>query len=324
VVNFSQITVEGRLYFYNCSLEKSLIFTPNKIRGILYFEETLFTTEASFVWLDFKQIDNPKLGKEHKSFSNVTFKDIHFQNEQTVIRVHNIKEDSDVKIHFKKCGFYGKNVAFTNVAMRCVAIQGGNYVSGMSFYHCDWASIHSFLGLKFRAFQGIKSSDRSKIAESYGNLKVSALDAGDAQLSNDFHFWHQWHQWENLYKKRLWNWNNFYRITSAYGMSVRLPLFWFLLTFLILWLPYDLLLRGQVSTCCESLPHWIPFEGLFVSGSASIPFIFSDAELIKSLMPKDTTHWQTVAFYGLYILQHLIQGYLLFQIGAAIRNKVKR
>ena len=109
-----------------------------------------------------------------------------------------------------------------------------------------------------------------------------------------------------------------------------LPLFWFLLTFLILWLPYNFLLMGHIISekpllvCCASLPHWIPFKGLFVSGSASIPFIFSDAELIKSLMPKNTTHWETVAFYGLYILQHLIQGYLLFQIGAAIRNKVKR
>jgi hypothetical protein len=32
----------------------------------------------------------------------------------------------------------------------------------------------------------------------------------------------------------------------------------------------------------------------------------------------------TWLFCSLYILQHLIQGYLLFQIGAAIRNKVKR
>ena len=94
--------------------------------------------------------------------------------------------------------------------------------------------------------------------------------------------------------------------------------------------PYDFLLRGlmiskePLLTCCKALSYWIPLEGLFVSGSASIPFIFSDSELIKSLMPKDTTHWETVAFYGLYILQHLIQGYLLFQIGAAIRNKVKR
>ena len=290
--------------------------------------KSLFSVTLVFYFLYILTLVHPR---------NVFFKNIEVDHGSVCLKVRNLKEGSNVEVHFEKCGFYGKNVAFTDVAMKQVSITGGNYVSGMVFYHCDWdykkaLGFFQFLSfwLKFRAFDGLKTDEIPKKAESYGNLKVSALEAGDAQLSNDFHFWHQWHQWENLYQKRLWNWNNFYRITSAYGMSVRLPLFWFLFTFLILWLPYNLLLIGHIISekpllvCCETLPYWIPLEGLFVSGSASIPFIFSDSELIKSLMLKDPSHLKTLGFYGLYILQHLIQGYLLFQIGAAIRNKVKR
>jgi hypothetical protein len=68
-------------------------------------------------------------------------------------------------------------------------------------------------------------------------------------------------------------------------------------------------------------------KGYIVSISASLPFVFSDSKLVESLLPElpeNAKRLKTGLFYGLYILQHLIQGYLLFQIGAAIRNKVKR
>jgi hypothetical protein len=68
-------------------------------------------------------------------------------------------------------------------------------------------------------------------------------------------------------------------------------------------------------------------KGYLVSGSASIPFVFSDSKLVESLLPElpeNAKRVKTGLFYTLYILQHLMQGYLLFQIGAAIRNKVKR
>ncbi|MFN9691689.1 MAG: hypothetical protein ACK551_06280, partial [Vampirovibrionales bacterium] len=187
-----------------------------------------------------------------------------------------------------------------------------NYVAGMAFYHCEWAKEPAFFGLKFRAFNGIGTTDVPKIVESYGNLKVSALDAGDAQLSNDFHFWHQWHQWENLYQKGLWNWNYFYLITSAYGLSARLPFGWFVYVLLIFMGLYASIFQQSIE------------NGFFTSLSASIPFVFNDVETIKHAIDAMTKANPAWLFYPLYILQHLIQGYLLFQTGAAIRNKVKR
>ena len=332
-VDFASAIFEKGAQFLRSTFQKEAIFFNTIFKGYAAFDSTTFKKGAMFATTTFHnafllspkelqgkiEIQTPNLESDKRSFvvdlgscnhtskSTITFQGLETDHDRICLKIRNLKKVSGVKIHFKKCGFYGKNVAFTNVAMRCVAIQGGNYVSGMSFYHCDWASIHSFLGLKFRAFQGIKSSDRSKIADSYGNLKVSALDAGDAQLSNDFHFWHQWHQWENLYQKRLWNWNNFYRITSAYGMSVRLPLFWFICVigiFIFFYAPIT------------KVPQPTLMFAFRTSIENSLPLIGWTRSSLFNTHPTQ--------YLLLSILQHLIQGYLLFQIGAAIRNKVKR
>jgi uncharacterized protein YjbI with pentapeptide repeats len=326
----AQILGNATLEFDHITTHEYLDIIPSVLKGeIIITDPTLESDRRSLV-VDLELLSSPLallplFGLFHSSSTHpacflyfltlahqvsngkIIFTSLEIDYDRICLKVRNLKKMSGAKIHFKKCGFYGKNVAFTNVAMRCVAIQGGNYVSGMSFYHCDWASIYSFLGLKFRAFQGIKSSDKSKIADSYGNLKVSALEAGDAQLSNDFHFWHQWHQWENLYQKRLWNWNNFYRITSAYGMSVRLPLFWFICVIGIFIFCYAPITK---------VPQLTLMFAFRTSIENSLPLIGWTRSSLFNTHPTQ--------YLLLSIVQHLIQGYLLFQIGAAIRNKVKR
>ncbi len=378
-----KILENGGLNFDHITTHDYLGIIPSILNGeIIITDPTLESDRRSLV-VDLEHCLEESTGK-------VFFKKIEVDNDRTCLKIRNLPTSSNVTVDFEKCGFYGKNVAFTKVDMQHVSITGGNYVAGMAFYHCEWAKERpsfDFLGhphtlfdmLEFRTMNFNRDRDQAVTQERpsesidpllvaelqsmpieelillgkqldtlegsskpvraipsnkkypskeelmliYAHLKTQAVEGGDVQLSNDFHFWQQFYQGK-FPEHQGFSWSNFYLYTSAYGVSVRLPLFWFLLTFLILWLPYDFFLIGQVSTCCEALPHWIPLEGLFVSGSASIPFIFSDSELIKSLMPKNTTHLQTLVFYGLYIVQHLIQGYLLFQIGGAIRNKVKR
>ncbi len=275
---------------------------PKLLNGeIIIYDPTLESDKRSFV------VDLGFLFKEYTRKGKVIFKRVEIDNDRMCLKIRNLKEKSNVTVHFENCRFYGKNVAFTNVDMQQVSITGGNYVSGMAFYHCEWAKEPAFFGLKFRAFNGLDTTDVPKIVESYGNLKVSALDAGDAQLSNDFHFWHQWHQWENLYKKGLWNWNNFYRITSAYGMSVRLPLFWFICVIGIFTLFYAPITK---------VPQPTLMFAFRTSIENSLPLISWTRSSLFNTHP--------TPYLLLSILQHLIQGYLLFQIGAAIRNKVKR
>ena len=232
--------------------------------------------------------------------------------EGVCLKIRNLQAGSGVEVYFIDCEFYGKNVAFTNVVMKQVIINGGNDVSGMAFYRCEWESYYpnswfNLCGwLAFRCFKCIDiEANRQNIADAYAQLKVSALDAGDAQLSNDFHFWHQWHQRKGTF------WNRFYVVTSAYGLSAMLPLLWFIVIALLFTYIYG-------ASFQQSLEN-----GFLTSLSASVPFVFNDVKTIQDAIAS-IANMHNYYFYGLYILQHIIQGYLLFQIGAAIRNKVKR
>ena len=303
------------------------------------------------------------------------------------IKIRDLSPKSNAKIQFKDCHFYGKNVAFTNVAMEKVSIDGGNTVKGMLFDHCHFDPTQLTQGLlknlQFKAIAGeeqwIDSQDQEKIKERalvYASLKTTATNGGETQLANDFHFWQQYYQG----KLKFSLWNTIYKYTSAYGQDVKLPLIWFvalLITFAcfytlflkLTFLPVVAILIFGYSYIgvCSLLPTIVEYtipkkldifscvyygiiaifsivllfcvlelnetlaKGLPISISGSLPFMFSDNDTIKALLPTlpksirfDWDFWRVVGFYLGYILQHLAQGFVLFQIGAAIRNKVKR
>ncbi len=337
---FQEVVIlqEASLNFDRITTHDSLGIIPTVLNGTISIEKPILKSDKSLFFVDLNSLLDPlhlfTLLRTHYQFftypnfyvyffilvhyvyvntGSVMFKGLEIDHDRMCLKIRNLKEESNIKVLFQDCGFYGKNVAFTNVYMQQVRITGGNYVSGMAFYHCKWDSKKALgffqlipLWLKFRAFDGLKTEDIPKKAESYGNLKVSALDAGDAQLSNDFHFWHQWHQRKGTF------WNRFYAVTSAYGLSAMLPLLWFIVIALLFTYMYG-------ASFQQSLEN-----GFLTSLSASIPFVFNDVETIKHAIDAMTKANPAWLFYPLYILQHLIQGYLLFQIGAAIRNKVKR
>ena len=303
--SFKEIAVlEGaKLHFDRIHTENYLGIIPKVLEGIVTIEDPTLYSEHHSLVVDFKKCEPHNTG-------TVLFENVNYDNDRVAIKILNLKEDSNINVNFKDCGFYGKNVAFTKVAMKQISITGGNNVLGMAFYNCYWDSMMPELWfnrcgwLNFRAFEGIKAEHERELIESYGYLKNRVLEAGDAQLSNDFHFWHQFYQRQKKF------WNPFYLCTSAYGLSMGLPLFIFTSSFFLFSLAYMWNLHSFT-------------ESNFVSLSASVPFVFNDVEVIKQkveLIATQENWW----FYPLYILQHLMQGYLLFQIGAAIRNKVKR
>ena len=305
-VKFNSIKVhkDAHLQFMEMKVVGSYHISPVLLDGIISFDKPTFESDKSLVTLDFEHCSPDSQG-------SVAFQGIEVDADRVCLKIRNLKEDSNLKVHFQDCGFYGKNVAFTNVDMQQVSVEGGNDISGMAFYRCQWEQDYPELWfnrcgwLAFRAFKGLDlEANTQKIADAYAQLKVRVLEAGDAQLSNDFHFWHQFYQRQ----KKLWN--PFYLCTSAYGLSACLPSFWFGVAFLV----FSLIYMWNLHCFTESN---------LVSLSASVPFVFNDVEVIKDKVELIATQehgW----FYPLYILQHLVQGYLLFQIGAAIRNKVKR
>ncbi len=290
------------LFFKYITLHDELEIVPASLQGNINITSPNIESDKSLVVLDFENCAADSQG-------SVSLQGLKVYKDGIHLTILNLKKDSNVEVHFQDSGFYGKNVAFTNVGMKQVIIQGGNDVAGMAFYRCEWESDYPDVWfnlwgwLAFRGFKGLDlEANSQKIADAYAQLKVRALEAGDIQLSNDFHFWHQWHQ----RKRKVWN--PFYLHTSAYGLTVALPLIGFSLTYGI----GVLLYTGDAFQ-----DPWL------TSLSGSFPLVLNEVEPIQNAIKQVATKmggW----FYPLYILQHLIQGYLLFQIGAAIRNKVKR
>jgi hypothetical protein len=169
----------------------------------------------------------------------------------------------------------------------------------------------------------------------YERLKKEAQDGGDTQTASDFYFWQQWYRYQSLrwfspefLDKSI---SQFYLATSAFGLSVMRPLirllFWVFGVFagsyalLLSWLrdQFDIskgLPSMYVSGLTLAISHGNPLEALNLKALLQ-PALTTDE--LDVLSP-----WLSVVFALLFFLQNTMQLYFLFQISAAIRNKVKR
>jgi hypothetical protein len=421
LATFNHSTFDRRAVFYNSEFNEytnfdSAVFNGEAdfatvFNGITSFNLVTFNQEACFVSAVFKQkvtfekliktndgiltldisrcqiTDNGCLVIDYKEPNSnppmlLKLEGIECDGDAVRVKIRDLSPESNAKIEFKKCYFYGKNVAFTNVAMKNVTVTRGNTVKGMLFDHCHFEEQElpkqfpdNLLGdLKFKALVSSEMDSIKDLALLYASLKTTATNGGETQLANDFHFWQQYYQG----KLKFSLWNTLYKYTSAYGQDVKLPLIWFvalLITFACFYtlflkptlLPIEALLIFSFIGTYSLLPAIVEYtilkklnifsfvyygiiaifsivllfcvlelnetlvKGLPISISGSLPFMFSDNETIKALLPTlpksisyDWDFWRVVGFYFGYILQHLTQGFVLFQIGAAIRNKVKR
>ncbi len=333
----------------HCTTQDYLDIIPKELRNdsdilIKYFN--LRSEKPSLV------VDLENCSPESKG--TISFENIEMDEKKTCIKLRNIKSDSGVEVHFSDCNFYGENVVLRNVDFEKINIEGGTLAKGFDFgfqqsktkkHTLDWFGI-SFRPFEFEAIH----EDTDKILKSlvdetkkvnkpkmwasiYANLKAKVDNDGEKQLGNDYYFWQQYFQCKTQNHPFF---NKFYLYTSAYGLSSLLPFCCFVLVFVIGGTFYNFLgdfatvsiTSVQKSFCSQIMEYVFEIKGYIVSISASIPFIFfSDSKLVESLLPElpeNAKRLKTGLFYFGYIVQHLIQGYLLFQIGAAIRNKVKR
>jgi hypothetical protein len=380
LVNFDFVTFKLEASFYSATFGDDASFENAELMKNVYFSGVDFQQTPNFIGLMFKE--NASILFDYKKCSrqlSLHLKNIECDGDAVRLKIKNLHETSNAKILFENCCFYGKNVAFTNVAMHNVRIDAGNTVKGMLFDHCDFDTTNpsewQLQHLHFRSLAGedqwLNSTDPEKLKERalvYASLKTTATEGGETQLANDFHFWQQYYQGKLEKSWFCWNW--LYKITSAYGLDVRLPVLWFIGVLITFACVYALLLKPIVPTTFAFLCSYISLllalidynihqplrklgvlslisvcifsvglvvliglEGLLLKGfplsvSGSFPFIFADNEKTKHLLSLISTEsgsvWATGIFYLVYIVQHLMQGFLLFQIGAAIRNKVKR
>jgi hypothetical protein len=144
--------------------------------------------------IDYKEDQNPFLKlifnnyKEHKINPLMLLKleGMECDGDAVRVKIRNLGEESNAKIEFKDCHFYGKNVAFTNVAMKNVSIEGGNTVKGMLFDHCHFVPKQLTQGLlknlKFKAL-----AEEEKWIDSQDTEKNQRTSIGLRQSKNHRH-----------------------------------------------------------------------------------------------------------------------------------------
>jgi hypothetical protein len=346
-VDFAGAIFEKNAEFIRCTFNEEALFFNTIFKGYAAFDSTTFKKGAMFATTTFHdafllspkelqgkiEIQTPNLESDKRSLvvdleqcspeskGIVSFKNIEMDEKKTCIKLRNLKSDSGVKVHFTDCNFHGENVVLRHVDFEKINIEGGTLAKGFDFGYLDPTPLTITLGClgfpihcQFQAIHKNRKLPENKLkmwASIYANLKAKADEKGERQLGNDYFFWQQYFQ-RVEHQPPFCNFNEIYLCSSTYGLNFKLPLFYFTAYLFAFALFY-------MMTALHSFR-----EGFLVSLSASIPFVFNDIDTIQNTIAliaiKENWWW----FYPLYILQHLIQGYLLFQIGAAIRNKVKR
>jgi hypothetical protein len=308
------ILENATLIFDHITTHDYLGIIPSELNGEIIIKDPRFESDKRSLVVDLEQCSPESKGI-------VSFKNIEMDEKKTCIKLRNLKSDSGVKVHFTDCNFHGENVVLRHVDFEKINIEGGTLAKGFDFGYLDPTPLTITLGClgfpihcQFQAIHKNRKLPENKLkmwASIYANLKAKADEKGERQLGNDYFFWQQYFQ-RVEHQPPFCNFNEIYLCSSTYGLNFKLPLFYFTAYLFAFALFY-------MMTALHSFR-----EGFLVSLSASIPFVFNDIDTIQNTIAliaiKENWWW----FYPLYILQHLIQGYLLFQIGAAIRNKVKR
>ncbi|XVJ51752.1 MAG: hypothetical protein HEQ32_06620 [Vampirovibrio sp.] len=341
-VGFDSTTFKKGAMFATTTFHDAFLLSPKELQGSINIQTPQFEGEKSKLEVNFKNCDENSKG-------NITFDDLKMDQDRIYITVRNLKEEiENVEIKFKTCNFYGKNISFKKVNnIDAVNFDDVDDISGFDFdllkptvlkrtIHMLWTfpfNRYQFQAIHKNTDEALKKVDMW--ASIYANLKAKADEKGERQLGNDYFFWQQYFQGKSPLKSTKHWVNSFYMNTSVYGLSYILPLVYFSLVLFFGGIFYNFLgdfttvsiTSVQKSFCSQIMVYVFEVKGYIVSISASLPFVFSDSKLVESLLPElpeNAKRLKTGLFYFGYILQHLIQGYLLFQIGAAIRNKVKR
>jgi hypothetical protein len=137
-VSFKEIRIleNSKLNFDHITTHDYFGIIPKVFNGKIVIDDPTLESDRRSLVLDFKDC--------YKDTGKATFKGVEIDNDRTCLKVRNLPTGSKVTVDFEKCGFYGKSVAFTDVYMKQVSITGGNYVSGMAFYHCEWVKYNPY------------------------------------------------------------------------------------------------------------------------------------------------------------------------------------
>ena len=176
--------------------------------------------------------------------------------------------------------------------------------------------------------QRIQLASRRK--EKYAFLKSQAEKQGESQLGSDFFF-------SQMYWSKIENptfTNLFYYSLSGYGLSVFRPLITYLILFVIFFFFYfaihfdrsDVFLADlhNLPNVFTNIIKYIPTPlGLTILASSPMPVDIYVTKILD-IVPTPYSGWHLVITFLIYVPQKVLQLFCLFELAAAVRNKVKR
>ncbi|MFM7468768.1 MAG: hypothetical protein ACKO37_04655 [Vampirovibrionales bacterium] len=156
----------------------------------------------------------------------------------------------------------------------------------------------------------------------YSQLKAKAQERGEVQLAHSFYFWESWFRLRGVTNcispegvlLRL------YLYSSHFGLSIGLPIVWlFINSRVFAWIYHSLNAPCLVNNTNQSiwLKHW------WTSLNLSLPTDYFIKKTLETTWKKAMSCHPTLMSVSV-TCQLIIQGFLVFQLIAAIRNKVKR
>lgn len=348
-VNFS--TKKGLLGEFNF---KQLEFIGNSVVSI----SDLDFTENSRI-----NIFGPNVNKHKRQFpsnrggaerSPFEFYSVISTIKKPVVFLTHLKNNESLHpiVDFHFCNFEENTVKVRDSEMQTINLSTMNY-RGFTFENCIWkpGKPPRFHTLKVSCDGDDPNKKREKeeyhqIEEKYASLKIAAKNSGDEQLASEFHFWQLFYAGKQLSKPIPKIINSLYYHVCGYGLSITRPiLFWALFIFAFA-LIYSIILQpfkfqlphllcymecNLLAFCCYLKTDPITFiiqsiqnishDGIKLSMEAST-YAFDPFKLLEN-SPYKNTHKEIVIGF-IYFFQKAIQLFLLFEFGAAIRNKVKR
>jgi uncharacterized protein YjbI with pentapeptide repeats len=356
LTQFTNTVFEDEVDFTSSTFGGKVWFSGSQFKDKTHFENTTFTREAAFNFAVFhnkpcifrnitlkseSKIDFTCLsfeGDGHLRIENINFREESYltfykittsdDKPRILIRDDTLNEadGQPESITFTDCSFSPNNVQVQQLHTQRLKVQGGNGLVGFNFSHCLWPqqSVLGWLGkgLTLRVHPNHPDDPNANPQAQkllYERLKQQAQTDGDHQLAGEFYFWQQWFKWL-IPKQHLLDWwvQTLYLAASAFGLSVMRPL---------LWLVVVMGVATTVLGCFDGQGWGWPSVGMgFKAATHVLPGLSTqglswayDTNPKLQLPASGLVLW--VSLYYLYVVTI---GFLLFQLGAAIRGKVKR
>jgi hypothetical protein len=321
----------GRHQPHRLTFQKVSFLSPYPTQGLKPHQQI---EDLLFLYFIGCQFDNNgyflDLSKPYAGYGFYNPQSFSFENciiDTPKLRFMNLRENSNfnLSLNFFNNTFSNHAVILSNCDMEVIDISGGNWLEGFKLDYCHWTKLahhfvgmwsFQFLGLNFETHQEL-ASDPKYAKQVYARLKEKATTDGDKQAANDFYFWQMYFHCK---ANGFFSLEGFYYVTSLFGLSVALPLLWLFLSTLVFFGLY----YGMNSFSFPSLPSDNEFvKGYMLVLTTTLPAFKEALVFVKEEAP---ILWYRHAgtFLILLTLQVLMQLYLIFQIGSAIRNKVKR